>query len=261
MNVNRSSYYKHHTSEPAPRTLENQRIRSAILEIHTKYNKRLGAAKINVVLSRDYGINISLGRVYRLMKNMNLPKMSTAKPAFNKTKAPELILDNKLNKKFDVPSKNLVWCSDITYIKTGNSFSYLCVIMDLFSRKIIAYNVSSSMTSKLVIDTLDAAIRKRKPQNVILHSDRGVQYTSEAFRSFCDLYNVSQSFSAKGHPYDNAVVESFFKYLKKEELHRRHFRMLGEVKLAVFKYIDCFYNSIRPHSAIDMLTPLLKDSY
>ena len=261
LKVNRSSYYKHFNSKPAARTVENQKIRTAILEIHTKFNKRFGAAKIKVVLSRDYGINISVGRVYRLLKQMNLPKMSTVKPVHIKSNTPDTDFENKLKQQFNVPAPNLVWCSDITYIKTGSSFSYLCVVIDLFSRKVISYNVSNSMTSKLVIDTLDSALKTRNPQNpVLFHSDQGVQYTSELTRKFCDEHNLVQSFSAKAHPYDNAVAESFFKHLKHEDLYRKSFHTIRDVKLAVFRYIDCFYNTLRPHSAINMLSPVQKES-
>ena len=161
-----------------------------------------------------------------------------------------------------------IWCSDITYIKTGRSFSYLCVIIDLFSRKVISYNVSNSMSSQLVIDTLDYAVKTRNPQNpVLFHSDQGVQYTSELTRKFCDEHNLVQSFSAKAHQAVtkltltiNAVAESFFKHLKHEDLNRKSFRTIRELRLAVFRYIDCFYNTLRPHSAIDMLSPVQKES-
>ena len=251
LKVNRSGYYKHFSSETAARTVENQKIRTAILEIHNKFNKRFGAAKIKVVLFRDYGINSSVGRVYRLLKGMNLPKMSTVKPVRIKSNTPDINFENKLKQQFNVPAPNLVWCSDITYIKTGSSFSYLCVIIDLFSRKVISYNVSNSMTSKPVIDTLHSAVKTRTPQNpVLFHSDQGVQYTSELTRKFCDEHDLVQSFSAKAHPYDNAVAESFFKHLKHEDLNRKSFNTIRDVKLAVFRYIDCFYNTLRPHSAI-----------
>ena len=122
-------------------------------------------------------------------------------------------------------------------------------------------NVSSSMTSKLVIDTLDSAVKSRNTQNpVLFHSERGVQYTSELTRKFCDEHNLVQSFSALAHPYDNAVAESFSKHLKHEDLYRHSFHTIREVKLALFRYIDCFFNTLRPHSTIDMLSPLQKDS-
>jgi putative transposase len=262
LRVNRSTYYKHFNHPVAPRTLENQTIRCAILEIHSVFKKRFGAAKIKVVLSRDYGIHISIGRVYRLMKEMQLPKISTAKPkALFKSTSSDESFPNRLNKNFNVPAPNLVWCSDITYIRTSNGFAYLCVIIDLFSRMVIAYSLSHSMSSSLVIDALRIALHKRHPNSPpLFHSDRGSQYTSVSVRRFCDDNNISQSFSAKGHPYDNAVVESFFKFLKLEETNRKSFANISDLRLALFRYIDRFYNLSRPHSAINMLSPAIKDS-
>lgn len=260
LKVNRSTYYKHFSSKPAPRTIENQEIRSRILEIYSSSKKRLGAAKIKVVLLRDYGINISVGRVYRLMKGMQLPKMSTVKPKFLKTKESQSHLTNYLEQNFNPPKPNQVWASDITYIKISNGFAYLCVIMDLFSRKIIAYRVNHKMDSDFTIQTLKDALDTRKPDNPILfHSDRGSQYTSSSFRRFCDKNNIFQSFSKKGYPWDNSVMESFFKYAKQEEFSRRAFINISEVKMATFEYIQGFYNSKRPHSANQMLTPNEKE--
>lgn len=260
LRVNRSTYYKHFSAKPAPRTLENQEIRSKILQIYSSSKKRLGATKIQVVLLRDYGINISVGRVYRLMKGMQLPKMSTIKPKVLQTQESPSQCTNYLEQKFNPPEPNQVWVSDITYIKISSGFAYLCVIMDLFSRKIIAFRVHHRMDSSFVIQTLNNALETRKPQDSLLfHSDRGSQYTSHSFRRFCDENNIVQSFSKKGYPWDNSVVESFFKYAKQEEFSRRSFTSVSEVKLAAFEYIEGFYNSKRPHSANKMLTPNEKE--
>ena len=259
--MNRSTYYKHFSNQTAPRTVENQEIRILMLEVYSKAKKRLGVAKIKVVLLRDYGINISAGRVYRLMKGMQLPKMSTVKPRFL-CPLPDVQSDfsNYLNQKFNPPTPNQVWVSDITYIKISNRFVYLCAIMDLFSRKIIAYQVSLKMDASFVLQTLRDALKSRKIEHPLLfHSDRGSQYTCSMFRKFCDEQNITQSFSKKGHPWDNAVMESFFKYAKHEELDRHSFLTISDVKLALFRYIDGFYNSQRPHSSINMLTPNQKE--
>lgn len=157
-----------------------------------KSDKRLSAASMHIVLSRDYGTTISSGRVYRLMKSMDLPKMSTAKPKFRYHK-PTVSLDypNILNQQFDPNEPNRAWVSDITYIPVKNKFVYLCVILDLFSRKVIAWKLSHRMTASLVIDTLDTALTHRQPiESVLFHSDRGSQYTSVAFRQFLDAHNL-----------------------------------------------------------------------
>ena len=134
-------------------------------------------------------------------------------------------------------------------MKVGGRYYYLCAIMDLFSRKIIAYNLSAHIDSALAIQTVNDAVKARRTSaGVMFHTDRGTQFTSKRVRQHLDSLGMIQSFSKKGHPYDNAVMECFFKYLKAEESDRRNYASLDELRLALFKYIHGFYNSIRPHS-------------
>lgn len=135
--------------------------------------------------------------------------------------------------------------------------------MDLYARKIIAYKISKRIDTQLAIDTLNLAVADRgKSSGIIFHSDRGAQFTSKCFRKHLDALNMIQSFSAKGHPYDNAVMECFFKYLKKEETDRRNYSSLSELQLSLFQYINGFYNSSRPHSHNNGLSPnQAKDLY
>ena len=238
--------------------MENQDIRRKILTLYVGSDKRLGVRKIQQRLTAEYGLSISVGRVQRLMKSMKLPKISTFKPVRIVKKGDKNIKTNEnlLGQKFNPDAPNKAWCSDITYIRTAKGFCYLCVVMDLFARKIIAWRVSSSQTSKLVEDTLRSAWETRgRPQLVTFHSDRGTQYMSKNFRRLLEEVNFVQSISAPSCPYDNAVVESFFKYLKKEETNRRKFCGTEEVKSSVFNYIEGFYNLRRPHGANDGLSP------
>lgn len=139
LNVNRSTYYNSLNRQPSKRDVENQKIRSHLLELYIKHNKRLGAIKLNRRLFVEYGISISLGRVYRLLKSMPLPRMSTVKPSFKSSKhSNDEDCTNHLNQEFSPSEPNKVWVSDFTYIKTSMGFRYFCVIMDLYSRKIIA---------------------------------------------------------------------------------------------------------------------------
>ena len=220
----------------------------------------MGAYKIRQRLLVEYGKKVSVGRVYRLMKSMVLPKMSTAKPVYTKTKTEQGECKNHLEKRFNPTIPNLVWASDITYVRVAGRFCYVCVVMDLFSRKIIAYKVGISADKQLVINTFKMACSKRNyPKGVMFHSDRGCQYTALDFRKAVDEMGFVQSFSAKGHPYDNAVVESFFKYLKKEELNRRTYSNIKELEMSLFEYIEGFYNLRRPHFANDLLSPIEKE--
>ena len=253
--MNRSTYYKHFHSEPAARTLENQEIRRYILQIYTDYQKRPGAYKIRRVLERDYGICISAGRVYRLMKTMALPKMSTRKPKFVHA-ATGFECSNYLDQNFYPDAPNRVWASDTTFITVGGKWYHLCVVIDLFSRKVIAWKISGKHDTDLVIDTFNLAYESRnRPQYLMFHSDRGTQYTSYAFRRLLDSCDVLQSFSRKGYPFDNAVVECFFKYLKQDEVNRKTYHTLQELQLSIFEYIEGYYNSRRPHGTLNYLTP------
>lgn len=215
----------------------------------------------------EYGTNISAGRVYKelkvplLMKGMQLPKMSTVKPKLSTTKIDQgLPCLNLLKQQFNPCVPNQVWVSDITYIKAGTRFCYLCVIIDLFARKVIAYDVSYSINTELVLSVFDKAyVARRMPCGVMFHSDRGVQYTACKFRQRLDQVNFVQSFSAKAYPFDNAVAESFFKFLKHEETSRKSFPDIHQLELALFEYMN-FYNAHRPHSANNRLNPDQKKS-
>lgn len=256
LHVNRSTYYKHFHNKPAPRISENQRLKSIILHIYADYDKRLGAYKVQYILRRDYGVNISVGRVYRLMNSMKLPKMSTRKPKPSCRPTDNGECTNHLQQQFSQTAPNLVWVSDITYLKANGKWYYLCVVLDLFSRKVIAWHLSRRADADLVITAFRKAYENRKaPYGLMFHSDRGTQYTSFAFRRLLDSLNVVQSFSKKGYPFDNAVCECFFKYLKQEETNRRTYHTFNELYLSVFEYIEGYYNSRRPHGALGYLTP------
>ena len=174
-----------------------------ILEIYTSSQKRLDAAKIRRILLRDYGISISISCVYRSMKSMNLPKMSTVKPVFKKRKHKvSLTGPNHLNQAFNPPAPNQVWTSDFSYIPIGKkTFAYLCVVLDLFSRKIIAWTVGSTIDTNLAIQTLEKALHSRKLMSpVLFHTDQGSQYTSFEFRKFIEQYPIVHSLSKPGYP-------------------------------------------------------------
>ena len=260
LKVNRSTYYKRFSKEEAPRTLENRQIRDTILTIYANAKYRFGAHKVRQRLLTEYGIKISVGRVYRLMKTMTLPKMSTIKPKnAPKSKSVDSDCPNFLSKRFNVTAPNQIWVGDITYVRVNGKFCYVCAVIDLFARRLVACIPGQKIDTNLVIKAFEAAYSNRgKPQGLMFHSDRGVQYTCAQFRGLLDNLLVVQSFSAKGHPYDNAVAESFFKFLKLEELNRRNFAAFAELELALASYAH-FYNSQRPHSHNDGLTPIQKE--
>lgn len=262
LQVNRSSYYKHFYGPTAPRTLLNQQLRQLIFKIYHDNDLRLGVAKITQLIKVEYGLSVSTGHIYRLMKTMNLPQMSTRKPLFKyQTTSEALPLPNQLQQKFSCHHPNTTWTSDMTYIHTDQGFVYLCVVLDLFARKIVSWQVATKMDQNLILSTFQKAVTYRQPdENLLMHTDRGSQYLAHDVRQFLDQHHMTHSYSKPGYPWDNAVTEAFFKYLKQEELSRRHFKNLIKVKQAVFQYIEGFYNPRRPHSANNLLAPDQKEA-
>jgi len=262
LRVAKSTYYYHQKCKSAPskRELENKRISERIVEVHHKTDKRYGAAKMKLELEK-HCIFISVGRVSRFMDKLNLPKMSTMKPQKPKNiPDSDENLPNILDRCFDAQYPNQKWVSDITYIRAENRWYYLCVVMDLFARKIIAYKISAKIDQVLVQDTIRIAYRARGcPQNVIFHSDRGSQYTAKETRKLLDQFNMVASFSKKGCPFDNAVVEAFFHFLKHEEVYRRNYVAKKQMEDSVFGYINGFYNTQRIHSAAGNVSPNQKE--
>lgn len=181
--MNRSTYYKFINHQESNRAKENAYIRSCILTLYAKYKKRLGVAK-----------------------------MSTVKPFIHKSKSvSDEPCKNILKQEFNQSEPNIVWVCDFTYIRAGGRFYYLCAILDLFSRKVIAYKLSNKSDTQLAIDTVNLAVAGRgTSEGIVFHTDRGCQFTAKKFRKHLDNLNMVQSFSAKGLPYDNAVMECFF---------------------------------------------------
>ncbi|MDG6112589.1 IS3 family transposase [Lactococcus formosensis] len=261
LHVNRSTYYKFLKHKPSKRELDNQIYRKQILQIYTKANKRLGVKSIKVILQRDYDTKISEGRIYRLMKNMALPKMATVKPKRSLKEVQKTYPQNLLKQEFNPDQPNQVWTTDFTYISIGyKKYVYLCAILDLYSRKCIAWKLSHRIDAKLACDTLELALNKRKIEGTLLfHSDQGSQFKAIEFRKIIDDNNIMHSFSKPGYPYDNAVTEAFFKYLKHRQINRKNYQNMKQVQLDCFEYIENFYNNYNPHSANLGLTPNQKE--
>ena len=201
------------------------------------------------------GIITTEKRVYRLMKEMGLKNKFRKKRSFIQKKGVYTYLKNKLNREFNPLAPNKAWVSDTTKFWLRQVPFSLCVVLDLFSRKVIAYRISSQDNSNLIINTFkDAYESRHEPHGLIFHSDRGVSFTAEEFRDLLHALKVEQSFSKKGNPYDNAVMESFFGTMKLEEMNSHNFEFYDELKECVDKYI-VFYNDYRPHTTLKNKTP------
>lgn len=257
LKVSRSSYYKYLNKKLSNRELENQKIKKEILKIYQNSKKRYGAPKINASL-KSLGVNISLKRTQRLMNKLGIKSIVTKKfrPYSNKVNIVER--ENLLKRNFQTSTINEKWVTDITYIYTiKDGWCYLASVMDLHSKKIVGYSMSKTIDTKLALQALKNAIDIQKPiKSLILHSDLGCQYTSSAFMEYVKSNKfISHSFSGKGCPYDNAGIESFHASLKKEEVNINRYLDFNVARLAIFEYIEAWYNRNRIHSSIGYITP------
>lgn len=202
------------------------------------------------------GYQVSEYRISRLMKEMGLKVARPQYMAAHLKSLPREQFKDLLQQEFHQIAPNLVWVTDITYIKVANQYYYVCVIIDLFSRMVLSYSISNKADTPLVMQAFDVAfVSRNRPQNLMLHSDQGTQYTSYLFRRHLQELNVQQSFSHAGSPYDNSVCESFFHTMKKEEIYHHLYAFEAELKCAIEEYLT-FYNSQRPHRKLNMQTPV-----
>lgn len=257
LNYSRSTFYdKLKDKKPSKLQLENKKLQQDILSIYNESSKIYGAPKICSELKKIGYKKISLKRVQRHMTKLDIKSIVVRK--FRPYKSNKVYENGKnlLNRDFATTSINQKWVSDITYINTlKDGWCYLASIMDLHTKKIIGYSFSKNMTTDIVIDSLNNAIKIYQPKKeVIIHSDRGSQYTSKQYRKKIQAHNFKLSYSGKGCPYDNACIESFHAILKKECVYLSKFYDFLHAKIQLFEYIEGFYNRKRIHSSLGYST-------
>lgn len=231
-----------------------EKYRVLIRDVFNEYRQVLGPEKIRTILMQR-GHKVSTRFVADVMREMGLTCVrSTAKQEYLKLRESEK-KRNVLRQRFTANKPNEIWVSDVTCFKLNDRYYYICVILDLFSRKIISYKISKKNSTQLITSTFKKAWGLRNPKaGLLFHSDRGAQYTSHRFQQMLHDYAVVQSFSNSGRPHDNAVAESFFASLKKEELYRRDYTSEPAFKRGIESYIE-FYNTRRPHRTLKNRTP------
>ena len=258
LGVARSTYYKSFDKTKSKREIENEELKAAIIGIYKDNRGIYGAPRIHHILGTQ-GLKVSLKRIQRLMKELNLWAITIKKYRPHLSKKIAKDLENVLKRDFTTTSINEKWVGDITYVHTiKDGWCYLASVLDLHSKKIIGYAFGKRMTNDLVIKALKNAYYKQLPdknKKLIFHTDLGSQYTSNDLKEICKEFNITQSFSNKGCPYDNACIESFHSSLKKEEIYRNKYRTFEEANIAIFKYIESWYNRKRLHSSINYMTP------
>lgn len=255
--MSRSSYYRYMNKKPSNRELENENLKEKITDIYKASKNRYGAHKINESL-KGLGITISIKKTQRLMKQLGIKSIIIKKYRATSSKRKIEEQENVLKRDFQANTINEKWVTDITYIHTvKDGWCYLASVMDLYSKKIIGHAISKSIDTPLALQAVKNAIKLQKPTKpLILHSDLGCQYTSYAFKEYITSTKIiTHSFSAKGCPYDNACIESFHASLKKEEVHLVKYFDFDAARLAIFEYIEAWYNRKRIHSSIGYITP------
>ena len=256
MKVSRSSYYDWLDSFEQMRKKEDKILIEKIRSIFKRSRGNYGSRRIKNELFIG-NIVVSRRRVIRLMKEAELVCKTKRKfKATTDSKHNKPVAPNVLARNFIVEKPNRCYVGDITYIPTDEGWLYLATVIDLYSRKIVGWSMSSTMKAELVNDALLMAICNRKPADGLMwHTDRGSQYVADSHLKIIKQYNIIQSMSRKGNCWDNAVAESFFHTLKTELTHQQKFKTREEAKYAIFEYIEVFYNRIRTHSANDYLSP------
>ena len=254
LGVSRSGYRAFVKHTPSVAEQRRHAVKQDIQKIYDKSRQNYGAPKITVEL-RKSGETISERTVGKYMREMGI-RAQWIKPWTTTTRDSDFSteLHNVLNEQFNPERPNAVWCSDITYIWTQTGFVYLTSIMDLYSRKIIARTLSDNKDVSCVIATVNKAkTRLDTVLPLILHSDRGSQYVSRAYRAAAEKFQLS--YSHKGYPYDNACIESFHALIKREWLDRFRIVNYTHAYRLVFEYIEAFYNTVRIHSHCDFMSP------
>jgi putative transposase len=257
LRVSASGYYAWRNRPASARATANADLTRRIRTIHAGSRGTYGAPRVHAELKAE-GVDIGKKRVARLMQAAAIAGVSRRRRAPTTTRrdrdhhpASDLVRRN-----FVAEGPNELWVADITFLPTVVGFLYLAVVLDAWSRRIVGWAFSVDLKTRVVLDALDMALAVRKPENVIHHSDRGSQYTSVAFGNRCKEAAVRPSTGSVGDAYDNAMCESFFATLECELLDRHRFRSHSEARMAVFHFIEGFYNPSRRHSALGYLSPI-----
>ena len=256
LGVSPSGYYAWRDRELSSRKQYDAVLKACISNIHHRSRGTYGAPRIHAELVSD-GIRIGRKRVARLMREMALAGISRRKGTRTTRRdhrlrpAPDLV-----ERRFEVDAPDVLWVADITYVPTWAGFLFLAVVVDAFSRRVVGWSMANHLRTELVLEALNMALWQRRPGSVVHHSDQGSQYTSYAFGKRCREMGVAPSMGSVGDCYDNAMAESFFATLECELIDRRVFRSQAEARLAIFEYIEGWYNPHRRHSGLGYLSPL-----
>jgi len=257
LGVSESGYHAWRRREPSARAVADAALLKRIRTIHLGSGEIYGAPRVHAALSAQGGQH-GRKRIARLMREAGLVGVSRRRQGVTTTRrdmearpAPDLV-----DRNFQAERPNQLWVGDITFVPTAAGFLYLAVVVDAWSRRVVGWSMANHLRSELVLDALEMAVTQRRPRDVIHHSDQGSQYTSLAFGGRCQEAGVRPSMGSVGDAYDNAMCESFFATLECELLDRRRFTSQAQARMAVFTFIEGFYNPVRLHSALGYRSPI-----
>jgi putative transposase len=257
LGVSTSGYYAWRDRAPSARVLADAVLTERIRAVHADSHHTYGMPRVRAELI-DQGVTVSRKRVARLMRSHNIRGISrrrgftvTTRSSRHDAKAPDLV-----QRKFEADGPNQLWVADMTYVPTWAGFIYLAVVLDAWSRRVVGWAIGETMTAELVLSALNMALQQRRPDDVIHHSDQGSQYASIAFGDRCKKMGVRPSMGSVGDAYDNAMAESFFASLECELIDRKSWQTKTEARLALFTWIEGWYNPRRRHSALSYLSPM-----
>jgi putative transposase len=256
LGVSPSGYWAWSKRPPSARARDDAELTATIRTIHEDSRGTYGVPRVHAEL-RDTGTSCSRKRVARLMRVAGLEgvhrRRTTRTTVQDRATAPAPDLVDRI---FSASCPDRLWVADITYVPTWQGFLYVAVVIDVFSRRVVGWSMAGHLRTELILDALDMAIDVRRPgEGLVHHSDRGTQYTSIAFGRRCREAGISLSMGSTGDAYDNAMAESFFASLETELIDRSSWRTRADARVAVFDYIEAFYNPRRRHSALGYLSP------
>jgi putative transposase len=257
LGVSRSGFHAWGTRPPARRADEDARLLGLIEPIHRESRRTYGAPRVHAELRLEHEVRVGRKRVERLMRQAGLSGMVRRRRGRTTISAPGIrTVPDLVARDFNPTAPNRLWCADITYVRTWEGWLYLASVMDCYSRRIVGWALADHLRAELVDDALQMAVTRRRPDHgLVHHSDRGSQYTSLVFTRRCRAVGIAVSMGAKGSCFDNAVLESFHATIKKDLIHRRSWPNKADARVAVFEYIEAFYNRRRRHSTLGYLSP------
>lgn len=257
LDVKASGFYAWSRRGPSRHAQDDERLKRRISAVHAESDGVYGSPKVRDELL-DAGVAVGKHRVARLMRELGLA--GCPKKRYKVTTHSDhgfAVAPNHLQRDFTATAPNQRWVADITYIRTGEGWLYLAVVLDLYSRAVVGWSMSQRMNRDLVLKALLMALWQRRPDGELMHhSDRGSQYASGDFQALLDEHGIVCSMSDTGNCYDNAAMESFFGLLKRERVYRRRYHTRQEARADVFDYIERFYNRKRRHGSAGRMSPL-----